>query len=921
MVAICVTLQILLSSACGESQSSIVSVQTGEHPEFIRLSINWPDPVSFDYIRTNTGFEVRFFRRVEFLLDRLNAMFPGSSYKYEGDQTVLTIRVAPNRKFIAKSYGNITYIDIYKARTQEPTPIPHQDLKPTKPIVEKKEEAVKKISEVDLQKLFRKVADYLGELSPDIKSTIVSVGESGLLFKYPDPISVYEFEGKTYVVILKDESPVFEKQLEEKYPIQQVNISGALVVQIIQKPFTRAQVEKHKDGWLVEFTATLPNGKSPQFFERDTDGKIQLSREGLLDPIDVDGVTVFCTQNPDVFAPFEFYHQGVRVLSTSAGAAFKLDAPENMSVSREKIQLSFDGGVLPQEQPKKLKFDSLNLTEPFVKVKESLLSAMAASEESDYNKHIDLILLYLSYSFASEALAEVSTLERPANDKDKGIISLLKGIGAVLTENKDADVHKTLFDLARNDTEAAAWYGFLRALQGNNNSLPAYLENFLALTIEDFPDPLRSLLLLKLVDVLIAQGSIDNAESVYRHISDADFTLDSLSLKQFLNFKIQRLKYGKKNKEEFKRLIQQTANPIIAARLISESEMVDWKKKDHKQYINHLENVVPLLEGNLYQAKAIEYLFNYYNTFKNPFVSLEWAWALKHHYKAAFLNIKADVQKVLQDIIRTDALEKQGLIYALHIFDRFIEELPSSSYITDYVLDLTEKLHKIGLLEESIHLIENYMKREDVKLSLRKQQEMFFQLLDFYIKNENEFKAKDLIQIIEQRGELSKGDTEKTEVFKARLALMKNRSEEALAALQTNHSIEGLKIKSYILWDQKNWSGTAEALEELIDKYGDKFDPERRDRYIVHLAAALVLNEQKYPTKDLGRQKTRVSIQAVTKKYQNVLSKYKELFINLTTEPNNSLQESLTPTIIKKELEETNQLEKMYNELKAVPTN
>jgi hypothetical protein len=213
------------------------------------------------------------------------------------------------------------------------------------------------------------------------------------------------------------------------------------------------------------------------------------------------------------------------------------------------------------------------------------------------------------------------------------------------------------------------------------------------------------------------------------------------------------------------------------------------------------------------------------------------------------------------------------------------------------------------------------MRREDVKLKPKKQQEVFFQLLDFYIKNENTIKAKEVIEMVEKSGELTKGDTEKTQVFKARLSLLNNKTDEALAFLQSNHSLEGLKIKSSLLWEQKNWSGASDALEELIDTHGNELDSERKERYIVHLAAALVLNEEKYRSKNAGRQKTRVTLQGILQKYDGVISKYKVLLDDLTTEPHNSLSDTLTRKVIIDEINETNKIENLFNQLKAVPTN
>lgn len=184
---------------CGTSIASskvIVSVQSGNHPDFVRLSLSWPRPINFDYVRKATGFEVRFFQKAGLLLDRLINVFSGSSYRHEGNQTVLSINVSPKRNFVAKSYGNITYLDVYKEGVQGPKFVPHPSIKPShSAVVEKKAE--NKTVEIDLQNLFRKVADYLGELKPDMAATVTTYSDNGILLKYQDaPIAVYEHEKK-----------------------------------------------------------------------------------------------------------------------------------------------------------------------------------------------------------------------------------------------------------------------------------------------------------------------------------------------------------------------------------------------------------------------------------------------------------------------------------------------------------------------------------------------------------------------------------------------------------------------------------------------------------------------------------------------------------------------------------------------------
>ncbi|MDP3935637.1 MAG: hypothetical protein Q8Q56_01395, partial [Alphaproteobacteria bacterium] len=381
------------------------------------------------------------------------------------------------------------------------------------------------------------------------------------------------------------------------------------------------------------------------------------------------------------------------------------------------------------------------------------------------------------------------------------------------------------------------------------------------------------------------------------------------------------VKYKQAGNEEFKRLLRQTQDPLLEARIIIESGLVDWKKKDHLQYIEMLERVLPLIEGSSYHLEALDYLFRYQISINNYLYAIELGILYKKAHPKAYPKIKPQIQTLMYELTREKVFEKNGLIFTLQLLTEFAADLPSSGHVADTLLDLTQKVHRIGLLEESIHLIEKYIRREDIRLKPKKQQAIFFQLLDFYIKNEAEDKAKDLIEMIEKNGELTKGDLEKTQVFKARLALFKNKTDEALAYLQLNHSLEGLKIKSSLLWDQKNWSGAADALEELIDTHGNQLDSERKERYIVHLAAALVLNEEKYRSKNVGRQKTRLTLQGVLQKYEGVIPRYKVLLDDLTSEPHNSLSDTLTRQVITNELNETNKIENLFNQLKAVPTN
>lgn len=898
---------------------AIVSVQAGDHPEFVRLSLSWAQPVSFDYVRTAVGFEVRFFQKSELLLDRLISIFPGSSYRHEGNQTVLNIRVSPTRKFIAKSYGNITYLDIYKEGVQDLKLVPHPGIKASHSAVNKKAEA--KPAEVDLQNLFRKVADYLGELKPDLESTILAAKENGIFLKYPDaPIAVYEHEQKVYIVVLKDEYPVLEKQLEEKYSIQLTQSKGAFVLQLPVKNFTNPIVTRGTDGWHIKFESALPSGKSPQFLIKEVDTQVKMNRAGLFDPVDVGGVAVFCTLNPDVFVPIHFERENINMLATSVGVAFKTDAPEKIVTNRDFITLLVEGGTLAQDASKKINFKHYESLESFSSQKQKLLDVIVRAEGNDTQPRIELIQLYVSKAFSSEAASEIKALESEEKDIDPELVALLSGVAEIAEVGVDKGAAEKLFPFHARSLESAAWYAFCLA-QTDGQLIPHYLGEYLVALIDVFPEPLKSTLLINLTDRLILQNDIDFAEAVIQKINESQLSSELVFLKQFLQIKINKTKHKKVDIEECKRLFSQAQQPLLEARLIMESGLADWKQKDHYQYIEALEMLAPLIEGDPNYTKVLLYLIEYHFMIKNYLKALDFVLVLKKYYGGTYEKIRSKIQSVMCELVNGKVLEANGLIYTLQVLNQFAEDLPASSQMVSYILSLTQKMHRIGLLEESIQLIESFIKREDVRLSTKSQRKVFYQLVDFYIKNEDEEKAKSLMDMISADVELTKDDLEKVQVFKARLALVKGKSDEALTILHTSHSLDGLKLKTSLLWQQDNWLGAADALEELIDTHAEKLDTEPRERYIVHLAAALVLNEEKYRSKNIGRQKTRVTLQGVLQKYEGVLSKYKVLFQELTTEPHNSMTDTLSRSVITNEINETDRLESLFNQLKAVPTN
>lgn len=898
---------------------SIVSVQVGEHPDFFRVSLTWPEPVNFQYDVNKNSFEIRFFHKAELLLDRLNKVFPGSYYKHEGDQTVLTLNVSPTRKFEARSYGNITYLDVHKTEApgasvivNQPTPLPKPAVAPLASLKEKTQE-------VDLTKLFKKVADYLDDVSGNTNSTISLAGENGILLKYPDsPISVYETEDSLNVVVLKNEDPIFDKRLERKYAVQYSSFNEGFLVQLPREKLNNVLISKNPEGWRLDFSPALIDASVPRLLMKDETGKFKLSRTGLIDPVDVNGIRVFCTVDPTAFVPLQTVLPDMQIFPSSIGVAVKLNDPQAMTVDRDFITFSSSEAGISFEKPNKINFN-LSGGDSFLAEKAELVQKVVANENGSPERWVDLILWYLGNGFSAEADSELVALKYQYPEFETEKMILLRVIATIAEELPQSDLGLQLFDIHKKSLENLAWYAFLQS-QTNNHKIPVYLGEYLIGAIASFPNPLKSILSLNLADQLVSQKEGELAEKSLLNIGDRHLSTELLLLKQFLQMKAQPREQGTMDFLVVERLLRQTKNPVLMARLIIEGEVIEGSKKDAQPFIEMLESLVPLLEGSPTQLKVIEYLLNHYVKAKNYLEVLNKGAVLQKKYPRVYQRIKPSIQNILYSIISEKGFEKIGLIYTLQILNQFVDALPLNEYVTDFIIDLTKKLSRIGLTKETILLLESYIGRDDLKLKLDKQEELFFQLIDLYLQEGNEPRAERLISILESRNGLEEIEIQTVQLLKARLAMARNQTEKVLDFLQNNHLLPGLKMKVRVLWDQQNWSGAADGIAEIIERYSEQLEEERKERYIVHLAAALVLNESKYKSKSVGRQKTKLTLQQVTREYEKVLDKYKVLFQELITEPHNSLQENLRREVILEELQETDRMEKLFDQVKAIPT-
>lgn len=900
----------------------IVAPKTADHKDFVRIALVWPKETNFEYKVVEGGVEVKFFEPAELVLDQLVQKFPGSFYKTLSDATVLSLRFNGNRKTDIQSYSNVVYIDVYRAESLKVAAVSEVNLPSVNPqkLKGKDGDAKLEVPHPALSNLFKKVSDYL-DYKPN--EDIVLTNDKDILIKKPKvPIAVYKDKENWCVVVQDKLLPSIHKAVRDKYSIEAQAIQGGFVLQIKGAAFKEIAVRKTEDGWLLENSALLQVKPLLITFSQSESGVFSSERFGLFPPVRFGNVSVFCSLDANVMFPLGAIVGESTLFSTRVGLA--IDAPaENIGVSEQAVSL------VAKEEDAGALFKQLLL--PFVVPWESF-SDQKRQYVADILKHPDsphifkmaLIMLYLQKLFVEEAWDEIVAIDKKTVPKSElAALNMVRCAALLLMRNPS----KNFIEQALNNEDVTnlgydvfAWYSFC-ASAFDVSELPERLVDRVLAHIAAWPMPARDVLLVRLSDVLLKQKSVAAFSRVLRLITPSNLSKLDLSLYYYLLWQQQAFENTTSGDVvELRKILRQTESPELFARIVSETELLDWKNQEDVGFVNELVYMLPLLGGSSAHPKALKYIIKFYIHQKDFMRVLDAAITLKDRYSEYYDDaLQSNVRNIVAGMIATEKYKEIGLIQTLRILNAFADVLPLNTQYVEFILVLTKKLHAIGMTKESISLIEQYIGKTKEGFDISELFKLVHFLLKLYLENDASEDAIKVIEKVKSRIALSNQDMKKINILEAEVALKQGKVQSALGRLEGNNLFEALRLKNDIFLKQKAWKNVAETLEAFVGLYiKDIKNDALKESYILQWVVALVLYETDGAKNQAIRRETREKIAYILKTHGGELVRHKKLLQELVYNPNNSMQQELGRKIIELELEEVDRLDALFKYVQEV---
>lgn len=877
---------------------------------YIDVSIAWPSSPKFTYEEKDHSILLHIFDAAELLTEEVVEVVPGANTRIEDNKTTLAL---PNTTVIsAKKTDHI--IQIRLKRVDPPKP---------QPAIAKKD-----YPSLDMQRLIEKVAQHFKTTSrpkPKPLARIWMDDDRGMIVRYPQAdIAAYLHQNTMRVIVKTDEAPSIDT--EETPDVTVTAVKGGFM---LSAPFKGEghkflSVKKSSIGWQFSTTDALPSGDTPYFLGEGEGDKLHLLSKSLSPPIRIDNTVAFCTSSPQTFVPFGLKSAHGEMLSTSAGAVFIDVSEEALSYTSTLITWDAPEGKTALHTQNK-DSDILTLIQGaetqshFLAYEQQLLSEITNAKEDALHRKMALVLFYVENLFHHEAVDLLQEISEQHPNFEQLDLPILYAI--MMSSGGDylplEDTLNRLYKKVYTHPVSAAWYGLLNTIYAHM-PLPKYLAIELKTIIKEFPNPLKTQLLITLADVMHQNGYLNLAKEMLPHISVKYLTAPQKDLHTFLEIATLDLAASAVI-PDLEALLENTTNVSMMARILMHPSLTPAGKRLSDTRVALLETLIPELKGSWVQQAAMQYLMNVYVHKKDYLKVLDQAMLLKTHHPEAYQKSRPVVENIVNGIIQQQLYHQLGLVQTLNLLNTFTDLIASSESSLDFLVEFTSSLSHIGLITESIQLLETFTKHSSLKVSPLKQFNVYEQLLSLYIKNQAAERATEMMEVLDTFAEKPENSEERLTLLKARLALLNQNTDMAIQHLQTIDNQEGLALLVDLLWEKRQWSKVVTHAEKLLNATRT-LDVEKQERYLIQMATAIVLNAKGngYPPEE--RKAITERLQALYKDYAFLLSKYKKLFQFFIDQPMDSYSEEMTLTLVENELKETERIDQLFQEVTHVET-
>ena len=477
----------------------------------------------------------------------------------------------------------------------------------------------------------------------------------------------------------------------------------------------------------------------------------------------------------------------------------------------------------------------------------------AESERIDAAR-LELAKFYFAHGLATEALSmlRLSEMKDPRVALDPRV-RLIKGAGEFLTEDFTAAARELFHPTLAGEWEAELWRAALAAASQDWELAAA---GFAATDelIAAYPRSVRTRLRLWAVEAGLAIGDLKVAE---RHLEAVRRDDPSSNVEAQIAYLVARGLYLEGDVETAAELWRKVAaSKHASSRIRARLALLDLALEDGstttEQAIAELERLRFAWRGDRFEFALLQRLGDLYILGKKYRKGLRLLRRAAAHTTNSELSeaVAARMRAVFTGLFKNANAELPPL-RALALFEEFKELTPPGEEGDEVILRLAERLVEIDLLDRAAGVLGSQV---EFRLKGPAKAAIAARLARVHLLNQRPTQALQALdaselpgltaELVAQRGRL-----------RSQALLDLDRKDEALAALGVDDHPETLRLRTQVLWRQKNWSAAALVLERLVPDAPPPVRPlrEEESKAVVDLAVALTMSGDRQRLRSLGR--------------------------------------------------------------------
>ncbi len=907
-----------------------VTLRTGDHGDYFRLALDWPDRSTYRVERRGDRVAITFDSPASINVAQLNARLPAANRPaaalIENGKLVLTI--PQGAQFAVRDFatGNTIAIDLTRSPVvpgAAPNPTPPQASTTPPPPAAKAPPAPPRqptgsaaaAAALTGNGAERNQVDATGRritraAEGRVDPLTARPAELSITLPWDEPAAAAVFRRADYLWVVFDRYKQIDVAKIAKDGanyitfVEQLPYRNNTIIRMVTKPDINPTTRRDGLNWILDFRS-LPLRPTRAM---EVNAQLDRPNPNLFVPVSEAGRTV-AVEDPEVgdyllivpviplsYGVYPERHftdldmpvtaQGVVVIPKSDGV--------RAQASRIGIDIDVDGGMALSkdlaEQATALGGDdktrTLNIadwqigkSEDYVRNKQALQNALGDERpEARQQARFRLARFRLArFEFVNGFYPEVLAILRTMRGADGEIESTaafraLRGAAnAMMRRYAEASEDFNHFSLA-NDDDARFWLAASRAKTGNK---AAQAETMIqtGAAIRAYPRAVKIPLALIGVDAAIAAGDDFGAQGFLDLIRRETPTVNELAAIDYMDGKL-----NEKIGEQKVALAQYKKAEESPSLMYSVLAMRDRMEMEHRLGTLKTEDLIEGLEKLRYRWRGDD-------TELDMLLRLADLYADQKDYGTALRTLKittsyfandprvdeaADkMRKIFEALYFEDGADKMTPVAAIGLFDEFRSLLPPGEKGDEMIRKLADRLVGVDLLDQAAVLLERQIQFRVTGVDRAR---IGARLALVYLIDRQPQKAIDVIhdtQAVEAGRDLN---TQRRRL-EARALTDLGKVNEAMLLLGTDTTPETRQLRAEVYWRAQDWNNAARALSELVPEADAGSLSDANARLVLDWATALTL---------AGDERTLVRVR---QRYTGPMANtpYKDVFTLITT--------------------------------------